>query len=246
MLKAVFIDLDNTMVLFDELVFIERFFQLLYRRFDDLFTFEDLQNRVIMATLSLNGKTGERNNLDCFLDYVVADHEVGRDEFLRRSMVFYQNDFDKACPAVDTPDDLHDVLKQLKQMGLILVVASNPIYPRIAIEKRLFWVDLDIRYFELVTHMENMNFVKPDTAYYQQICSKIGVLPEQCLMVGNDPGNDMAAAGVNMKTYLTTEGGTINYDSLTLTNDQYRQDPVNVRPDFSGPLAGIIEAVRQL
>jgi len=246
MLKAVFIDLDNTMVLFDELVFIESFFQLLYRRFNDLFTFEDLQNRIIMATLSLNGKTGERNNRDCFLDYVAADHEGERDEFWRRSMEFYQNDFDQARPPVDMPDNLHEVLKQLKQMGLILVVASNPIYPRIGIEKRLAWVDVDIRYFELVTHMENMNFVKPDMAYYQQICSKIGVLPEHCLMVGNDPGNDMAAAGVNMKTYLTTDGGAIDYSSLSLANDQNRQDPVNLRPDFSGPLAGIIEAVRQL
>ena len=246
MLKAVLIDLDNTMVLFNELVFIERLFQLLYRRFDDLFTFEDFQNRVITATLSLIGKTGEKSNRDCFLDNVVAHHEMGRDEFWRRSMEFYQNDFDDACPHVDKPDNLHDVLEQLKQMGLTLVVASNPIYPRIAMEKRLVWGDVDIPYFELVTHMENMNFVKPDKAYYKQICSKIGVLPEYCLMVGNDPGNDMAAAGVKMKTYLATDGGTADYDSLSPTNDQYRQNPMNLKPDFSGPLAGIIEAVRQL
>ena len=141
---------------------------------------------------------------------------------------------------------LHDILEQLKQMGLTLVVASNPIYPRIAMEKRLVWGDVDIPYFELVTHMENMNFVKPDKAYYKQIYSKIGVLPEYCLMVGNDPGNDMAAAGVKMKTYLATDGGTADYDSLSPTNDQYRQNPMNLKPDFSGPLAGIIEAVRQL
>jgi FMN phosphatase YigB (HAD superfamily) len=144
------------------------------------------------------------------------------------------------------PENLHDVLEQLKQMGLILVVASNPIYPRIAMEKRLLWVDVDVRHFDLVTHMENMNFVKPDEGYYQQICSKIGVLPEHCLMVGNDPGNDMAAAGANMKTYLTTDGGAIDYNSLILANDQYRQNPMNVRPDFTGPLAGIIDAVREL
>jgi FMN phosphatase YigB (HAD superfamily) len=246
MLKAVCIDLDNTMVLFDELVFIERFFKLLYKRFDDLFTFEDLQNRVILATLSLIGKSEEKNNLDWFLDHVTADHEVGRDEVWRRSMVFYENDFDQACPHVDMPDNLHDVLEQLKQIGLTLVVASNPIYPRIAMEKRLAWVDVDTHHFALVTHMENMNFVKPDAAYYRQICTKIGVLPEHCLMVGNDPRNDMAAAGVNMKTYLTTDGGTVDYDSLTLTNERNRKDQVNVRPDFTGPLAGIIEAVRQL
>jgi len=246
MLQAVFIDLDNTMVLFDELVFLERFLQLFYRRFDDVFTFEELQNQIIMATLSLSGNNGEKNNRDYFLDNVVAGHKMGRDEFWQRSMIFYHNDFDQARPEVKKPDKLQTVLEELKQMGLILVVASNPIYPPIAMEKRLAWVDVDIRYFDLVTHMENMNFVKPDTTYYRQICTKLGVLPEHCLMIGNDPVNDMAAAGIDMKTYLTTEGGTIDYGSLAMNNDHRQQDSVNLKPDFSGPLAGIIEAVRQL
>ena len=232
MLKAVFIDLDNTIALFDELVFFERFFQLLYKKFDDLFTYDDLQNRVVMATIALSSNNGEKNNRDCFLGSVVAGHGMGQKEFWQRSMAFYKNEFDLARPEVKKPYMLHTVLEELKQMGLRLVIASNPIYPRIAFEKRLAWVGVDPHYFELITHMENMNFVKPDTAYYQQICSILDVLPEHCLMVGNDPGNDMAAAGINIKTYLTTDGETTDYSSLSTRDGQAKKDSENFKPDY--------------
>jgi HAD superfamily hydrolase (TIGR01549 family) len=243
MLKAIFIDLDNTMALFDELVFLERFFILLYKRFDDLFAFEDLQNRIIMATLSLSGHNGKKTNRDRFVAHVVASHEVGQKEFWQRSMAFYENEFDQARPEVKKPEKLHSVLRELKQMGLRLIVASNPIYPCIAIEKRLVWVDVDPNDFELVTHMENMNFVKPDRGYYRQICNRLGVLPEHCLMVGNDPRNDMAAAGINIKTYLTTDGGTTDYGSLSLQDDQQEQNSLSYKPGFKGPLSRVIEVV---
>ena len=246
MLKAVFIDLDNTIALYDELVFFDRFFQLLYKRFDDLFAFEDFQNRVIVATLSLTGNNGEKTNRDCFLENVVAGHEMGQEEFWQRSMEFYENDFDQARPEVKKPENLYTVLKELEQIGLRLVVASNPIYPRIAIEKRLVWVGVDPNDFELITHMENMNFVKPAPGYYQQICNMLGVLPENCLMIGNDPQNDMTAAGLNIRTFLTTDGGTTDYGSLSSKNDQQEQNSTNLKPDFIGPLANVIEVVRKL
>jgi HAD superfamily hydrolase (TIGR01549 family) len=199
-----------------------------------------------MATIALSSSNGEKNNRDCFLDSVVAGQEMDQKEFWHRSMAFYQNEFDQARPEVKKPDKLHDVLEELKSTGLRLVVASNPIYPRIAFEKRLAWVGVDPNDFELITHMKNMNFVKPDKAYYRQICSILDVLPEYCLMVGNDPENDMAAAGINIKTYLTTDGETTDYSSLSVKEDSAQQDSVNLKPDFSGPLAGIIELVGKL
>lgn len=65
-------------------------------------------------------------------------------------------------------------------------------------------------------------------------------------MVGNDPENDMAEAGINIRTYLTTDGGTTDYNSLSLNNEHQQEDSVNIRPDFCGPLAAVIDSVRQL
>jgi FMN phosphatase YigB (HAD superfamily) len=37
------------------------------------------------------------------------------------------------------------------------------------------------------------------------IAEVLGVLPEECLMVGNDVLDDMSAAGVGMKVFLLTD-----------------------------------------
>jgi FMN phosphatase YigB (HAD superfamily) len=86
-----------------------------------------------------------------------------------------------------------------------------------------------------------MSFVKPRLGYYRQICHKIGLDPRDCLMVGNDPVNDMIARKTGMQTYRTTEAEAVDYTSLTLTAKKKR-GPGNIPPpDFSGPFEGIAQ-----
>ncbi len=64
------------------------------------------------------------------------------------------------------------------------MIASNPLWPSIAQNKRLAWAGLGDLDFDLVTHIENMTYCKPRVEYYREICVKIGERPEACLMVG--------------------------------------------------------------
>ena len=73
----------------------------------------------------------------------------------------------------------------------------------------------------------------------------LAVPPEQCLMVGNDPLNDMAAGAAGMKTYLTTDGKQVDYTSLQMTVDQ-KNPPVPILPDFTGPLRDVPRIARRL
>ena len=86
-----------------------------------------------------------------------------------------------------------------------MVLASNPIFPLDVQMKRLAWAKLDHLPFELATHIENMSFCKPRIEYYLEISKKIGAPPETCMMVGNDPVNDLIAAHAGMKTYLADD-----------------------------------------
>ena len=106
------------------------------------------------------------------------------------------------------------------------MVASNPIFPQIAQIKRLQWAGIDSRRFTLFTHIENMNFVKPRRLYYGRICSLINVPADRCIMIGNDPVNDMVAGEIGMRTFLTTEAGQIDYASLALTGLRTKPLPV--------------------
>ena len=83
------------------------------------------------------------------------------------------------------------------QRGWEVIVATNPLFPRRAIEHRLEWAGLPVsRYpFSLVTSYEHMHFAKPSAAYYAEVLAQVG-WPNRCVaMVGNSLEDDLLPAG---------------------------------------------------
>jgi len=247
MLKAVLLDLDNTLILFDELKYYTAYFEKLNHYFADEFDPDDLRERVINGTMALRHNRGLKNNLQHFLDVFAHEREADIPRLWERFKAFYQEAYDHIAVTVDVPKGLHPVIAQLRQTGLKLVIASNPIFPVIAQEKRMRWGGLDPAWFDLFTHIENMCFVKPTVDYFKQTCDLIGEAPTACLMVGNDPVNDMSAAQAGLKTYRTTDAEVIDYAALTLTDEQRQKGTREIPdPDFEGPFAGVASAVLTL
>jgi FMN phosphatase YigB (HAD superfamily) len=244
MFKAVLIDLDNTMLLFDEPAFHKRFMAALGAHFAHLAKPEEVRRRTIAAVRALRSNNPRRDNRTLFVETFSTDLPCSPPEVWAQFESFYQGPYADLRPPVDTPHNLHPVLAQLRAMGLIVAVATNPIYPLSAVETRMRWAGLEAETFDLVTHLENMCFVKPQTGYYRQICDLIATPPEACLMAGNDPVNDMAAAHTGMHTFRTTD---VQADqSLSLTMTESDDHPV---PDNTGPfseLAQIVEAACHL
>ena len=66
----------------------------------------------------------------------------------------------------------------------------------------------------------------------------------RCLMVGNDPVNDMVVGTIGMKTYLVTDSDPAD---LVMSRTTYGAAPSGIpKPDFEGPLRGVPEAVKSL
>ena len=74
-----------------------------------------------------------------------------------------------------------------------------------ATESRIKWAGLKPEDFEIITTFENFNYCKPNPNYYREVCAKMGVAPEECLMVGNDVLDDMVAEQLGMKVFLLTD-----------------------------------------
>ena len=98
-----------------------------------------------------------------------------------------------------------EVVKYLKKSGIRVALATNPIFPAIATQKRIRWAGLEPEEFELYTTYENCSYCKPNPEYYREIIKQLGVKPEECLMVGNDVGDDMVAETLGMKVFLLTD-----------------------------------------
>ncbi|MFH1985378.1 MAG: HAD family hydrolase [Pseudomonadota bacterium] len=242
MLKAVLLDLDNTLILFDEPGFYQRFFDKMATAFHDLMPADQLARKTVAATVALKENDGRMVNRDWFNQAFTADQDLPMHRFWDRWLSFYRDTYGPFGIPVTVPPGQADTIDRLAQSGLTLAIASNPIFPRIALERRMAWGGLDPAPFALLTHMDNMSFVKPREGYYRSISEMLDVAPETCLMVGNDPVNDMAAAVAGMSTYLTTDGRESDFTSLTAGAGA----AAPYIPDFSGPLSGVLDVVARL
>ena len=119
---------------------------------------------------------------------------------------FYANEFNNAQPICGFNPKAAETVKEIKKMGLRVALATNPIFPAIATESRIKWAGCSPEDFELYTTYENCCYCKPNPLYYKDVAQRLGVSPEECLMVGNDVGEDMiAASSAGMKVFLITD-----------------------------------------
>ena len=162
-------------------------------------------------------------------------------------MLFYGTVYDSLRGEIHVPDSVKEIFEYIDKSGVLVVLASNPIFPLDAHIKRLSWGGLDSLEFDLVTHIENMHFCKPNREYYMEISKRIQVDPQDCLMVGNDPLNDMAASLAGMKTFLTNDAGKTGKSAFELTIQLMDINEISIpEPNFQGPLSGVISAVEGL
>ena len=130
---------------------------------------------------------------------------------------FYNNDFDLLSTSCGYNPKSKEVVEKVKSMGYRTVLATNPVFPKTATEKRLKWIGLSPQDFELCTTYENTSYCKPNIKYYEHILNEIGCKAEECLMVGNNVTEDMIASTLGMKVFLLTDC-LINREEKDISN----------------------------
>ncbi|HEX9970978.1 MAG TPA: HAD family hydrolase [bacterium] len=242
--QAILFDLDNTLILFEEVVFFQHYSKKLYLSFQDLMTPQQFSHKLIHSTQMMIKNNGEKTNAEFFVDDFTDGIAIDKKELWKRFEQFYTNEFEQFQPLMKPLDGARNVILKIQQMGLKLVIASNPMFPMNVQLMRLKWAGIGDIEFDLVTSADNTSYVKPRLEYYQHICEKIHVKPERCLMVGNDSFNDMIASKIGMKTYLTTDSDQLSIElSRELAKDVNIEMPT---PDFKGTLKDLIHAVENL
>ena len=247
MLKAVLFDLDNTLIRFDEREFFEAYIPRITKVFSDLMSPDTLIERLLLSTQMLVNNNGQVSNAEYFMSFFSQGFERYKEEIWKRFIRFYQTEFDEFRPLVSIIPGVRELFMKLRGKGVKLVIASNPIWPQIVQMKRLSWAGLGDWNFTLVTSIENMSYCKPHIQYYLEVCKKINEKPERCLMVGNDPVNDLIVAKIGMKTFLVTGGPEFDGSELELSKS-IRDDTAveSIEPDFRGLLSDVPDAVDTL
>ncbi|MFC2158371.1 HAD family hydrolase [Acidobacteriota bacterium] len=246
-LEVILFDLDNTLILFDESRYFRLYVELTARIFSDLIPMDEFHSKLMNSTQSLIENMGRKTNEEFFKEVFQKEFGDKRDAIWSRFQDFYSGPFDELREIVSVPPGIPAAVLKLKKMGKKIVAASNPFLPLDIQVKRLNWAGLKSEDFDLITHLGNMSYCKPQLEYYRQICDLMEASPEECLMAGNDPVNDMIAKKAGMLTYLTTDSEDVDGSGLvmsrkirSLTSDEICE------PGFKGPVSKVPEVVEAL
>ncbi len=239
MTKTILFDLDNTLILFDEVKFFKAYIKKVAPMMEDIVSPHVLWKMVLNATKTVLHNDGELTNKEIFFQTFTRGLEDKTEEIWNRFQRFYKNEYDQLKSLVSVNKGVAEIFAALARKDMKIVIASNPFWPRIAMEKRMSWAGLNQKQVHLVTHMENMHFCKPRLEYYQEICHKIKERPEDCLMVGDDPVNDMVVGKIGMKTFLITDSNKLK-NQWRAVSERIRfgfgLKKSLIRPDYTGSL----------
>ncbi len=228
---VIFFDLDGTLLGLDMEVFLPAYFQHIGKwvstRGMDPGPF--LDHLVASTEAMLQSEDPERKNKDVFLEHFLPslpglDQEGTVDLFDR----FYEEAFPDLRSLSSPIPEAIEVVRALRGAGCRLVLATNPVFPRRAIDHRLRWAGLDLEDFEHITSYENSFHCKPRLQYYRDLLDLSGVSPGSALMVGNDPWEDMIAGELGMDTFLV--------DGYVVV----RPEEVAFPPTYQGSLSDVV------
>ncbi|MBD5153484.1 MAG: HAD family hydrolase [Oscillibacter sp.] len=206
MLNTILFDLDGTLAPFMQDEFVHAYFKLLVQRLTPMgYDGKKLIDALWKGVAAMIQNGGEQTNRQVFWE--VFTGELGIQALALESILddFYTREFDGARVVLRENADRSSLIRSLREKGYGLVLATNPIFPASAIETRLGWVGLAGSDFDYVTTYENSRRSKPNPGYYRDILAQIGKEGENCLMIGNNPVDDMAAREAGLEVYLVTD-----------------------------------------
>ena len=205
-IKAVLFDLDGTLLPMDQDVFVKTYMGMLAKRLAPLgYDPKDFISAMWAGTGSMVKNDGSSTNEDAFWKTfckVLSRNALEDTPHFER---FYEEEFDNVKTVCGYSPLARKTLDACRNKGLRVALATNPLFPRIATQKRIAWAGLSPDDFELYTTYESETYCKPNLNYYRSITDRLGVSPAECLMVGNDVSDDMVADGLGMQVFLLTD-----------------------------------------
>ncbi len=197
MIKLVLLDLDNTLLSNPDMVFARAYLHLIDEHFTAAIGTTGISQYIRRFIAAASDTQSGTQSL-----YVVAltmlAEATGKSIGVIRDTLddFYTNHYPTLAGCVQPIAGASELIRDLRKQNIAVVIATNPIYPETAIRQRMAWAQLpdEKETYALITTAENMHFAKLDPAYYAEIVARVGVEPDEALLVGDSSRNDIVPA----------------------------------------------------
>lgn len=219
MIKYVLFDLDGTLLPMDEKKFESEYFKSLHEAVNEYFSLEDLVKIIWSCTKEMVLNTEDLTNEEVF--YAAFKETVKEPLFSTCLPLFnqyYEENFDRVKPTTWVSQPMIDAVNRLKEKGYQVHITTNPMFPKVAIDKRIAWTGINREHFSSVTYFEESHFCKPQIQYYQEVLTKHQLDPKEGLMVGNNDLEDLIAGKLGLETYLIEDCLITNEKSIEPTH----------------------------
>lgn len=203
--RALLFDLDGTLLPMDREEFVRAYLPGISAAATKLGDPRKIADCVLQGSFAMMQSTGPGSTLE----------QVFWEAFERLSGIsraasepifdgFYKGEaFDRLRAITPAEPLVPGIIKAAHATGMRLVLATSPLFPRIAVERRICWAGLKPEDFELITTFEDFHAAKPHRAYYEELLGKLGLGGPDCIMVGNDAREDLPAPNeLGMETFL--------------------------------------------
>lgn len=205
-MNTVLFDLDGTLLPMDMTEFTEGYFKYLVKMLAPHgYDPKELIKNVWGGTAAMVKNDGSCMNEAAFWNYFTGVYGEKSREDMPIFDEFYATEFKNARQFCGFNKMAAEIVRMLKERGYRVALATNPLFPSTATRQRINWAGLEPDEFELYTTYENIGYCKPNLDYYREVMRRLNVEPEDCLMVGNDVGEDMVAEKLGMKVFLLTD-----------------------------------------
>lgn len=230
MLKAIFFDLDGTLLPLDEEKFTKLYFHLLSEKLANFgYDKEKLINTVLYGTKLMIKNDGKNTNEEVFWNYFCNIY--GKEKLVDKKLFddFYLNEFEKTKTVYLPNPKAKEIIDFCKKNNLKTILSTNPLFPIEAVDKRLQFLSLSKDDFDYISSYEFCKYSKINTNFYKEILSKLNLNAEETILFGNNALEDGEnAEKVGIKTFMVGDYITNKDKVNSLISEVEFNDIINV------------------
>jgi len=196
-IKALLLDLDATLIDNDIDTFLKGYLKCLSSYMAPWVPPDRLVPQLLKSTSVMLGNRHPARTLErTFADNFYPALGTPESEWLPRFEDFYRQEFPKLKGLTRKREAAARLVRSALDAGLRVAVATNPLFPRMAIDHRLEWagVPSDAIPYSVVTSYETFHSAKPQLAYYTEILGHLGVHAAEAAMIGDNVLDDLLPA----------------------------------------------------
>lgn len=205
MTKTILFDLDGTLLPLDIDVFTKGYLASISSYCAHLVEPHTFTGALLRSTERMLRNEGPQTNEETFMaDFLPAINHT-RETIYPLLEGYYLKEFPALKKMAGQAELSALIVEEAIKKGWQVVLATNPVFPRLAVEERMRWAGITDYPWTYITTYENSTACKPSLKYYRELINKLDLNPEDCWMIGNDTHEDLVASKLGFKTYLVTD-----------------------------------------